>query len=216
MIEAKCHKNNNSLFTSSDLLAIFSNQKYINKVFDRQSQYWLFMLALYTGATLHELYNLCFDDIVVVDSVICLKLINKNKSRRVIPLHRFIIDIGLLSYVQKRISISDNQHFLFKKQNVSSQSLNRWFNEKFLKKIGIKRKRVCFSSFRKTFMNAALAPTFMIDKTVSGEYRILVNQYVGLTNTRFASHAAFVECYHPHAFGDILSNVYFDLQLDSR
>ena len=88
-----------------------------------QSQYWLFVLALYTGATLHELYNLRSDDIVVVDSVICLKLINKNKSYRVIPLHRFIIDIGFLSYVQKRISLSDNQHFLFKKQNISSQSL---------------------------------------------------------------------------------------------
>ena len=216
MIEAKCHKNNNSLFTSSDLFAIFSNQKYINKAFDRQSQYWLFMLALYTGATLHELYNLRFDDIVVVDSVICLKLINKNKSYRVIPLHRFIIDTGFLSYVQKRISLSDNQHFLFKKQNISSQSLNRWFNEKFLREIGIKRKGLCFSSFRKTFVNVALAPTFIMDKTVSGEYRILVNQYIGVTDTRFASHAAFVEYYHPHVFRDILSNVYFDLQLDSR
>ena len=216
MIEARCHKNNNSLFTSSDLLAIFSNQKYINKAFDRQSQYWLFMLALYTGATLHELYNLRFDDIVVVDSVVCLKLINKNKSYRVIPLHRFIIDTGFLSYVQKRISLSDNQHFLFKKQNISSQSLNRWFNEKFLKEIGIKRKGLCFSSFRKTFVNVALAPTFIMDKTVSGEYRILVNQYMGVTGTRFASHAAFVEYYLPHVSRDILSNVYFDLQLDSR
>ena len=214
MIEAKCNNNNNSSFTSSDLYTIFSNQKYINKAFDRQSQYWLFVLALYTGATLHELYNLRFDDIVVVDSVVCLKLINMNKSCSVIPLHRFVIDIGFLSYIQNTISISNNQHFLFKKQNISSQSLNRWFNGKFLREIGIKKKSLCFSSFRKTFMYAALEPTFMMDKILKKEYRILVNQYMGLTNTRFASHAAFVECYHPHVFRDILSNIHFDLQLD--
>lgn len=111
MIKTKYYKNNNSLFTSSDLHAIFFNQEHINKAFDGQSQYWLFVLALYTGATVYELYNLCFDDIVVVDSIACLKFINKNKSCRVIPLHRFVIDIGFLSYIQNTISISDNQHF---------------------------------------------------------------------------------------------------------
>lgn len=214
MIETKYYKNNNSLFTSSDLHAIFSNQEYTNKAFDRQSQYWLFVLALYSGATLHELYNLRFDDIVVVDSIVCLKLINKNNSCRVIPLRRYVIDKGFLDYVYKNMSNCNNNQFLFKKRNVSSQSFNRWFNERYLTKIGIKRHGLYFSSFRKTFINIILEPTFMMDSITNIEHRILVNQYMGLTDICFISHAAFIEKFPPYTFKDILSNVNINLLLD--
>ena len=163
---------------------------------------------------IHELYNLRFDDIVVVDSIVCLKLINKNNLCRVIPLHRYVIDKGFLDYVYKNMSNCNNNQFLFKKQNVSMQSFNRWFNERYLTKIGIKRHGLYFSSFRKTFINAILEPTLMMDSIANTEYRILVNQYMGLTDTYFASHAAFVKYYHPNIFRDILSNVKFNLPLD--
>lgn len=76
MYKALDNKDRNSIFTSSDIDAIFTNQNYRNKTYDKRYVSWLSVLALYTGATLQELYGLRFNDVVVVDNVLCIKLTN--------------------------------------------------------------------------------------------------------------------------------------------
>ena len=54
----------------------------------------------------------------------------------------------------------------------------------------------------------------MMDSITNIEHRILVNQYMGLTDICFISHAAFIEKFPPYTFKDILSNVNINLLLD--
>lgn len=225
MYKALDNKDRNSIFTSSDLDAIFTNQNYRNKTYDKRYVSWLSVLALYTGATLQELYSLRFNDVVVVDNVLCIKLTNKNKSCRVIPLHRFVVELGFLYYVKNMMSMCDTNNFLFGRFNLLNDNVdskdeykifNRWFNEKFLLIIGIKRQYLCFSSFRKTFMCAALSSFSEINRIQNKEYRDLVNQYMGITRICFTSHANFVEHYPPFVFKNILSNICFNLPLSIK
>ncbi|WP_143330631.1 hypothetical protein [Cloacibacillus sp. An23] len=225
MYKALDNKDRNSIFTSSDLDAIFANQNYRNKIYDKRYALWLSLLALYTGATLHELYNLRFNDVVIVDNVLCLKLTNKNKSCRVIPLHRFVIKFGFLYYVKDIMSIFDTNGFLFEKYSLLNDNVdfnneyktfNRWFNERFLVTIRIKRPGLCFSSFRKTFMNAALSSISETNRMQNKDYITLINQYMGITRICFTSHANFVKQYPPFVFKSILSNICFNLPLNIK
>src|SRR6202007_280907 len=72
-------------------------------------QKWGVLIAFYTGARLNEIAQLQTDDIVQQNGIWCFSFSDsgetqrlKNKSsRRVIPIHSKLIELGFLNYVKK-------------------------------------------------------------------------------------------------------------------
>ncbi|MGR5435241.1 DUF6538 domain-containing protein [Vibrio owensii] len=94
-------------FTHSDLSKIFK-VKAIDKTSKDAWHYWLPYLGLYTGARINELCQLYTDNVKKVDGIWCLDInadkpdqkLKSKSSWRVIPLHKKIIELGFIEYVQ--------------------------------------------------------------------------------------------------------------------
>lgn len=100
--------NSYAAFDANDLKALFESANYKNHAFRTPSEYWLPILALHTGARLNELCQLTVTDIGRHDDVETISILDgemgkrlKNAaSRRVIPIHSRLIELGFLDYVK--------------------------------------------------------------------------------------------------------------------
>jgi len=75
-------------------------------------------------------------------------------SKRQIPIHNAITDIGFLKYVESR---REGQHaYLFdlvEYRGSRTQRWSKWFNQTFLPRVGAKTKQHVFHSWRHTFVD---------------------------------------------------------------
>lgn len=100
--------NSYAAFDANDLKALFESVDYKKHAFKTPSEYWLPILALHTGARLNELCQLTVTDIGRHDEVETISILDgemgkrlKNAaSRRVIPIHSRLIELGFLDYVK--------------------------------------------------------------------------------------------------------------------
>ncbi|MBS1191381.1 MAG: hypothetical protein H6R10_3173 [Rhodocyclaceae bacterium] len=93
-------------FNNADLKALFESDEYKNHLFKKPSEYWLMVLALFTGARLNELCQLTVGDIGTHDGVETisildgeLKRLKTTASRRIVPIHSKLIELGFLDFV---------------------------------------------------------------------------------------------------------------------
>jgi len=111
---SKAPNEQREVFTTDDLNKIFSSKEYQTKSHKSPYQYWLPVLALFTGCRLEELCQLHIADVKEVDGIWCLDITTegstesnpkrlKNKSaERLVPLHPFIVeDLKFLEYVDQ-------------------------------------------------------------------------------------------------------------------
>ncbi|MFQ6404704.1 DUF6538 domain-containing protein [Methylophilus sp. 'Pure River'] len=140
-----------------------------------EASYWLPLLALYTGARIEELCQLQAEDIKqeryqddndetrevwvisISDEGEDQKLKNLG-SRRRIPVHNVLIDLGFIKYVQ---ALNSSRLFpqLTPAKNYGTYSANwsKWFGNYLRKVIGITDTRMVFHSFRHCFKDYARA-----------------------------------------------------------
>ena len=100
-------------FSLEDLGRIFVHPKFAQSKFKHPSYYWLPLIALFTGMRLEEIAQLHCVDIKKFNGVLWIidinevgvdeqgvgkKLKNKN-AHRVVPVHRTLIELGLLDYL---------------------------------------------------------------------------------------------------------------------
>lgn len=132
-----------------------------------QYQKWGPLIALYSGARLNEIAQIHLADIREHDGIWCFDLndddetkrLKTDASRRIVPIHSRLIELGLLNYVQE-LRQADVQKlfpgFQYCPKNGWGRSLGRWFNDQFLVKIGLKDKGVSFHVFRHTVVSRLL------------------------------------------------------------
>jgi integrase len=145
-------------FTVQELEKIFSSDVYIANAITKggagKAAYWLPMISLYTGMRLEEAGQLLVSDIKQEDGVWYFdinesgdkKLKNKS-STRIIPVHKQLIDFGLIDYAN---SIKDVRLFpLLKADRYGglTQNWSKWFG-RFLTKLNIKDSSKVYHSFR--------------------------------------------------------------------
>jgi integrase len=95
-------------FTPEELKALFAGPEFSKRAFQNCYAYWLMPLALYTGARLGELTQLYVTDIVEFEGVACLSIsdeeegrrIKTRNSRRLVPIHSKLEELGFLRYVE--------------------------------------------------------------------------------------------------------------------
>lgn len=118
---------------------------------------WLILLAMFTGARLNELCQLCVSDIREENGVpyISINLENDKKAKtkaaiRKIPIHQELIKLGFLAYVDTIRKEKGKQLFsgLAVNKRMSDQP-TKWYG-RFLDALGLTDKKLVFHSFRHT------------------------------------------------------------------
>jgi integrase len=151
-----------TIYDTEELKRIFGSDKYMNDKFSRSYMYWTPILAIFTGARQEEISSLRLKDFEEHEGIWCLNIIAddgkdlKNKqSRRLIPLHPFLVDdLGIIRRVND-LKARGKKNFL---PDLSPHGgrygvyVSRWYNERFKKSLGFPTgEGKDFHSFRHTF-----------------------------------------------------------------
>ncbi|WP_292598501.1 site-specific integrase [Mesorhizobium sp.] len=134
---------------------------------NKEYQKWGPLIGLYTGARLNEICQLEIADIEVTDGIWCFdfndegegKSLKNSASRRVVPIHDRLLELGILGHLQALKSRGETRLFPeFQRTSKEGygRALGRWFNERFLVQLGIKSKDLVFHSFRHTMITKLL------------------------------------------------------------
>ena len=154
-------------FTAEHLKLIFSPNSFI-KHNSKPHQYWAPLIALYSGARIEEICQLLVSDVREVEGLQCFDIkgesddenidqsVKTAASKRLIPVHAKLIEIGFLEYIADVKKIAGNSALLFpyliKTVNGYSKTTGANFG-KYLDKLGLRDSLLVFHSFRSTVNN---------------------------------------------------------------
>lgn len=165
-------------FSPDELKALLHHPSFQRKQFTSAYSFWLIPLAIFTGARLGELAQLDLKDFVTVEGVECIdindieappmddapeggrkKRVKTRNARRLVPIHRELLRLGLLRYVDERRAAG--QVHLFPelsrtRRDGPAHAASNWFG-RFRKKVGITTmQETVFHSFRHGFITTIL------------------------------------------------------------
>lgn len=154
-------------FNADELAKIFARPTFGSDLGESQ---WALLIALHTGLRASEIAQIRLESVRAEDDVLCFVIEEDTKnphSRRVVPVHSTLIELGLERRVQTLRSAGEDRLFpdWFKKgddRKVTSTTANqtfanyipRWLNRTLLPKLGIIDDRKKFHSFRHTLKTA--------------------------------------------------------------
>ena len=165
-------KDKKESFTEEDLHIIFNPRTYLTYIFEniyhknnKLSYYFIPILGCLTGCRLEELCMMRVKDIIKVDGVWVYRIREEGEygkeettvknpySERDIPLHSVLVDtLGFVKYVNQIKKLGKERVFyeLPKISNRFQHYVGKFFNGRYLKKIGLKDgvRSVSFHSFR--------------------------------------------------------------------
>ena len=161
-LPVKIVKQHRSHFTNPELHAIFNPETYPTPTLrDNMPKFWIPLIALYHGCRINEICQLDTMDVIKDKGISCLsinedsddKSVKTEPSKRIIPIHPQLLQLGFLDYVhfqktnkQKKLFNTLKKH----KRNGYADSVQRWF-ARYLDKVGITAPDKVFHSFRHTF-----------------------------------------------------------------
>jgi len=145
-------------FSPVDLKAIFNTVTPNNTT--KQWQYWLPVLALFTGARLNELCQLQHQDIKQVNSIWCISITDEGKnqslkslsSKRLIPINDKLISLGFLELINNKMKNKRIFPELTLRNDRYSHTPSKWFGN-IKQKILTECDKKSFHSFRHTFVD---------------------------------------------------------------
>lgn len=125
-------------------------------------RYWLPLLGRATGARLEELCQLRVDDFIEQQGLQCIRIddsregqnLKNSSSRRILPLHPALIDLGLVQHVEAVRSAGADRLFpeLEAVRGKLGHAPSKWFG-RYKTKQGITDPRKTFHSFRHTLID---------------------------------------------------------------
>ena len=180
-------KDKKESFTDEDLHLIFNPKTYLPAIFEnplsriKYPYYFIPILGVFTGARLEELCMCRTKDIMKVKGVWVYRIREEGEygdletkvknpySERDIPLHSVLLDkLGFVRYVNhlKKQGKDRVFHELIKKGHKYHKNVGKFFNERYLQKIGLKegRRKISFHSFRHSI------ETSLTNKNVNPRY----------------------------------------------
>ena len=186
IVTSKKAKDKRESFTDEDIQTIFHHKNFLPSIFETNANqiikypyYWIPILACLMGARLEEICQMRVTDVKKVNGIWVYRIreegdygseVTKVKnpySERDIPLHPELIDtLNFLQYVNHIKKLKQERVFweLPKRGDVYSKNVGRFFNQKYLVKIGIKKRGKSFHSFRHS------VETHLTNANVNGRY----------------------------------------------
>ena len=167
-------KDRRSEFTEDDLHLIFNPKTYLPAIFDNPTgrkntiqypYYWIPIISALSGCRLEEICMMRCKDLMKEKGVWVYRFREEGEygdletkvknpySERDIPLHSVLLDtLGFIRYVDHLKKQGKDRVFweLPKRGEVYHKNVGRFFNDKYLRKIGLKegRRKISFHSFR--------------------------------------------------------------------
>lgn len=149
-------------FDRHDLVILLNHEALRKESRKHQWRYWLPLLGRYTGARLEELCQLRTDDFIEQQGIQCIRIddscegqnLKNTGSRRVLPIHPTLIDLGLLQHVESIKTAGADRLFpdLEAVRGKLGHAPSKWFG-RYKTKLGITDTRKTFHSFRHTFID---------------------------------------------------------------
>ncbi|WP_085614485.1 MULTISPECIES: site-specific integrase [unclassified Pseudomonas] len=149
-------------FERPDLNALLNHDVLRREARKHPWRYWLPLLGRTTGARLEELCQLRVDDFIEQQGVQCIRIddsregqnLKNASSRRVLPLHPSLIELGLLQYAESVRTDGADRLFpeLEAVRGKRGHAASKWFG-RYKTKLGITDPRKTFHSFRHTFID---------------------------------------------------------------
>jgi integrase len=126
----------------------------------KPSQFWGTLLVMYTGARLNEIMQLHPSDIFQDDGIWVVRITDKGEgqrlknkaSRRTVPLHSYLVDLGLPTYAASCTGSKLFSELEHGSRGDYGRNVSYWFNRNFLVKLGIKDHLVDLHSFRRAIV----------------------------------------------------------------
>lgn len=154
-----------SPFTNEELKRLFESQEYRDGFpLSKAYKYWVPLIGLYSGARLNEICQLHLADIRQEKEVWVFdinensedKKLKSQASKRLTPIHSTLIELGLLSYVNKLQAAGEKRLFpeLTPSRDGYGKNPSRWFG-KYRREKGLTDERdKDFHSLRHTFIDS--------------------------------------------------------------
>ena len=164
----KFEDENRAPFTKEDLEKLLRSNEYVNDKHRKSYQFWIPIIALFTGMRQDEIAQLHLDDIRQDGEGVWLidvndkgdKKVKTKSARRLIPIHTFIAnELKLPEYIEVLKGEGETRLFpeLKKGRDGYAKSVSRWFNQTYKVKCNIQEdadgRMKDFHSFRNTFIN---------------------------------------------------------------
>ena len=149
-------------FEQRDLTALLDLNALKTEARKHPWRYWIPLLGRYTGARLEELCQLCTDDFVEQQGILCIRIddssgdkkLKNASSRRMLPVHPLLVELGLLRHVES--TRASEIHRLFPELEPVRGKLghapSKWFG-RYKAKRGIDDSKKTFHSFRHTLID---------------------------------------------------------------
>ena len=149
-------------FDRHDLVALLDQEALRKEARKNPWRYWLPLLGRATGARLEELCQLRVDDFIEQQGIQCLRIddngagqnLKNASSRRVIPLHPSLLDMGLLQHIESVKAAGADRVFpeLEAVRGKLGHAPSKWFG-RYKTKQGVTDGRKTFHSFRHTLID---------------------------------------------------------------
>ncbi len=144
-------------FTPEELVTIFSAPAFLQQRTKRPERYWIVLLCLFQLCRRDEAAQLALVDIGVSDEIPYMSITNEGpgqalktkSSKRTIPLHASLIELGFLDYVRTMRTQKQKQLFPALRRLPSGwgSPVGKWFAE-HLNRLGLTDKRLVLHSLR--------------------------------------------------------------------
>lgn len=145
-------------YSKQDLKTLFTTEIHTKKKYRHPHYYWLPILGSLTGARLNELCQLYKQDVYQIDSLWVIQIddrftgqrLKNSFSRRIIPIHDKIIELGFIDYINH---LESERIFpeLKEARDGFGTAASKWFG-RFKSKMNFER-GYDFHSFRHTVAN---------------------------------------------------------------
>ena len=136
-------------FTSEDLSALFGPQYRV--LMDKPDFYWAPLISLFSGARLSEITDLALSDFETIDGIDAVFIPDGKTpdSKRTVPIHSVLIQLGLIGYVDFLRSHGESHLFGLRPSTNRGKAVSRQWGI-WVDRCGIKDKSKVFHSFRST------------------------------------------------------------------
>ena len=162
-------------FTEKELKKIFQKHNYIEFTEvenHKYSNYWTPLISVFSGMRLNEICSLYLDNIIQEKvngrkKIWCFNILEEPdrpdkhlktlSSKRVVPIHDTLIDLGFIEFVELLKKRHTNRQRLFQELKYGEGSYIRnvsyFFNKKYLNLLGLKTDKKNFHSIRHTVID---------------------------------------------------------------
>ena len=152
-------------FSSDELRSMFMHLTDENSALVRKDVHkWPALISMFTGMRLNEVAQLELDDIIQRDDIWCInvtpdgdnnKRLKNASSRRLVPVQDRLIESGFLAFYEQQKESGYSRLFPslgYSAQNGYGRNAGRWFNERFLKELGLGGQGLVFHCLRHTMV----------------------------------------------------------------